>query len=209
MEKAKKLLLQDPKLKKGFKFDHVWVMMKDVPKFTSNVNISIPDTLNTESNTFGSPTSQSPKMPSFSINLSSDDGGSSSRPIGSKKAKLKRKTTEGNNMVADTLISSNEQILDFLKESATSRDKNHEMIELRMKNEARKLALKEVKEENKILLKNLASIGDINTREYIRSEQERIIRKRRQEQQEQPSSVTKNLFGFEDFGAFGGDLPNY
>ncbi|CAH8389175.1 unnamed protein product [Eruca vesicaria subsp. sativa] len=162
--------------------------MKDVPKFTSNVNISIPYTLNTESNTFGSPTSQSPKMPSFSINLSSDDGGSSSRPIGSKKAKLKRKATE---------------------ESATSRDKNHEMIELRMKNEERKLALKEVKEENKILLKNLASIGDINTREYIRSEQERIIRKRRQEQQEQPSSVTKNLFGFEDFGASGGDLPDY
>ncbi|CAH8386879.1 unnamed protein product [Eruca vesicaria subsp. sativa] len=64
----------------------------DVLKFTSNVNISIPDTLNTKSNTFGSPTSQSPKMPSFSINLSSDDGGSSSRPIGSKKAKLKRKT---------------------------------------------------------------------------------------------------------------------
>ncbi|CAH8330703.1 unnamed protein product [Eruca vesicaria subsp. sativa] len=75
MEKVKKILLQDPKLKKGFKFDHVWVRMKDVPKFTSNVNISIPDTLNTESNTFGSLTSQSPKMPLFSINLSSDEDG--------------------------------------------------------------------------------------------------------------------------------------
>ena len=56
-----------------------------------------------------------------------------------------------------------------------------------------KLVFKEVKEENKILLKNLASIDDVNIREYIRSEQERIIRKMRQEQQQQSSSVTQNL----------------
>ena len=67
------------------------------------------------------------------------------------------------------------------------------MIELRLQNEAKKLAFKEIKEENKILLKNLASIDDVNIREYIRSEQVRIIRKMRQEQQQQSSSVTQNL----------------
>uniref|UniRef100_A0A0D3BT79 No apical meristem-associated C-terminal domain-containing protein n=1 Tax=Brassica oleracea var. oleracea TaxID=109376 RepID=A0A0D3BT79_BRAOL len=66
--------------------------MKDIPKFTDNVNFGSPNTQ--ESNVAGSPTSQSPGLSSFSINLSSDDGGSNSsqRPIGSKKAKLKRKS---------------------------------------------------------------------------------------------------------------------
>ncbi|CAN7121073.1 unnamed protein product [Brassica rapa subsp. narinosa] len=64
------------------------------------------------------------------------------------------------NMAADSLISSKEKILDLLNESTTSREKCHEMIELRLQNEAKKLAFKEVKEENKILLKNLASIDD-------------------------------------------------
>ena len=115
------------------------------------------------------------------------------------------------NIPADSLISSNEKILDLLNESTTSREKGHEMIELRLQNEAKKLAFKEVKEENKILLKNLASIDDVNIREYIRSEQERIVRKRRQEQQQQSSSVTQNLFGqyFEDLGGFGANLPDY
>uniref|UniRef100_A0A0D3CZW6 No apical meristem-associated C-terminal domain-containing protein n=1 Tax=Brassica oleracea var. oleracea TaxID=109376 RepID=A0A0D3CZW6_BRAOL len=70
--------------------------LQDIPKFTDNVNIGIQDTPNTEINISGSPTSQSPGVSSFSINLSSDDGGSNSsqRPIGSKKAKLKRKLAE-------------------------------------------------------------------------------------------------------------------
>ena len=40
--------------------------------------------------------------------------------------------------------------------------------------------MKNVKEKNKIFLKDLTSIDDINTCEYIRSEQERIIRKKHQ-----------------------------
>ena len=115
------------------------------------------------------------------------------------------------NIPADSLISSNEKILDLLNESKTSRQKSHEMIELRLKNEAKKLAFKVVKEENKILLKNLASIDDVNIREYIRSEQERAVRKRRQEQQQQSSSVTQNLFGqyFGDLRGSGANLPDY
>ena len=109
--------------------------MKDIPKFSDNANISIPYI---ESSTFGSPTSQSPGISSFSINLSSDDGGSnSSQRLGSKKAKLKRKLVEGNNSSMDSLVSSNEQILNFLKESASTREKTYEMVQLRMKNQAK------------------------------------------------------------------------
>ena len=115
------------------------------------------------------------------------------------------------NIPADSLISSNEKILDLLNESTTRREKSHEMIELRQQNETKKLAFKEVKEENKILLKNLSSIDDVNIREYIRSEQERIVRKRRQEQQQQSSSVTQNLFGqyFGDLRGSGANLSDY
>ncbi|KAL0799811.1 hypothetical protein Bca101_054986 [Brassica carinata] len=66
-------------------------------------------------------------------NLSSDNGdndGSNSlqRPIGSKKAKLKRKIYEGNTSSMDNVVSANEQILDFLKEIASSREKTYEMV---------------------------------------------------------------------------------
>ena len=137
MEKAKKLLLQDRKQFFFFKkIDHMWVLMKDISKFSDNANISIPDI---ESNTFGSQTSQSPGISSFSINLSSDDGGSNSSqcPIGSKKAKLKRKLVEGNNTSMDSLVSSNEQILIFLKESAATREKTYKIVQLSMKNQAK------------------------------------------------------------------------
>ena len=65
--------------------------------------------------TFSSLTSQSPRMTSFSINLSSDDEGSNllQRYIGSEKVKIKRMTTERDNSAVDTLISSKEQKLDF------------------------------------------------------------------------------------------------
>ncbi|CAN7021707.1 unnamed protein product, partial [Brassica rapa subsp. trilocularis] len=195
MEKAKKLLIQDPKLKNGFKFDHVWLLMKDIPKFTDNVNIGIQDTPNTEINISGSPTSKSPGVSSFSINLSSDDGrsNSSQRPIGSKKAKLKRKLAEGNSSSVDNLVSSNEKLLNFLKESTSSRDKGFEMAQLRVQNQAKKLALKEMQEENKILLTSLDSIAISTTREFIRSEQERIIKKRTQKQQQPP--VAPEIYG--------------
>ncbi|EFH39952.1 hypothetical protein ARALYDRAFT_917382 [Arabidopsis lyrata subsp. lyrata] len=119
-----------------------------IPKFTDNVNIGIS---NIGNDTVDSTTTQSPKVSSFSINLSSDDGGSNSfqRPIGSKKAKLKRKIDEGNNSFVNTLVSSNEKILDLLRESASTRNKGYEMAQLRMQNQAKKLALKEIEQETK------------------------------------------------------------
>lgn len=145
--------------------------MKDIPKFTDNVNIGIQDTPNTEINISGSPTSQSPGVSSFSINLSSDDGGSNSsqRPIGSKKAKLKRKLAEGNNSSVDNLVSSNEKLLDFLKKVHQVGIKVLKWLNYVCKTK-QKITLKEMQEENKILLTNLDSIPNSTTREFIRSE---------------------------------------
>ncbi|KAF8053018.1 hypothetical protein N665_1475s0001 [Sinapis alba] len=165
--------------------------MKDIPKFSDNVNIGI---THIESGTIGSPPSQSLGFSSFSINLKSDDGGSNSsqHSIGSKKAKLKRKLAQGNNSSMNTLVLSNEQIINFLKESASTREINFEMVQLRMQNQAKKTPLKEMEEENKILLTNLKSIDHGNTRQFIRSEQARIIQKRTQQQQDE---TTPSLYG--------------
>lgn len=117
------------------------LLIKDISKFSDNVNIVIPDI---ESDTVDFPASQSPGISSFLIHLSNDDGGSNSsqRHIGSKKVKLKRKLSEGNTSSMVNLVSANEKILNFLKESASSREKNYEMVQLRLQNQAKKLALK-------------------------------------------------------------------
>lgn len=72
--------MQDLKLKKSLKFDHVWIF-KIVSTFSDNVNIGI---LDTENGIDSSPTSQSPGFSLFSISLSSDDGSlnTSQHPIG-------------------------------------------------------------------------------------------------------------------------------
>ena len=104
----------------------------------------------------------------------------------------------------DNVVSANEQILDFLKESASSRGKTYEMVQLHMQNQAKKIALKEMEAENKILLKQtplmiltLASLSDLNKQESYK--------KRTQQQQTEENS--RNLYR-EYFGDFGGSRPN-
>ena len=65
-----------------------------------------------------------------------------------------------------------------------------------------------MEEENKILLTNLNSIDDSKTRQFIQSEQERIVQKRTKQQQ---GETTPNLYGqyFGDLGGSGSNLPEY
>ena len=60
------------------------------------------------------------------------------------------------------------------------------MAQLRIQIEAKKLALKEMAEENKILVTSLSSIHDNNIREFIRYKQARIIQKRKEQNQQPP-----------------------
>ncbi|KAK9096323.1 hypothetical protein Sjap_021820 [Stephania japonica] len=102
MCKAKILFMQDAKYKKWFKFDHVWHIMKDIEKFKDNVSTARHmyrepnyDSLQSE-NDFDSPCTKSPGLSPFTSLDELDDNpvaNSSRRPIGVKKAKLKRKTS--------------------------------------------------------------------------------------------------------------------
>ncbi|XP_019242047.1 PREDICTED: uncharacterized protein LOC109222100 [Nicotiana attenuata] len=105
LTQAKALLMQDPNFKKGFKFDHVWAIMKDFEKFNDvdfgrkkprkqgNANISSVS----ENPTPDSPYLSSPNLSSFSLNLNGDvagDSTTSQRPSGVKKEKMKKKIDE-------------------------------------------------------------------------------------------------------------------
>ena len=97
-----------------------------------------------------------------------------------------------------TLFSLNEKILSFFTESATTRERGYRMAQLRIQIEDKRLALKEMAEENKILLTSLSSIHDNNIREFIRYEQARIVQKRK-EQHQQPRIRPKLLINKHGF----------
>ena len=89
--------MEYPKFKRGFKFDHIWHIVKDFEKFKDNIP-TVRQNANYESSHSGNPTlespiSVSPRLSSFSPNLDDNgfDGTSSQRPTRVKKAKLKRK----------------------------------------------------------------------------------------------------------------------
>lgn len=90
--------------------------------------------------------------------------------------------------------------MEQLKKTNTQRQHHLEM-------QSKNYALKELKEENKMLLQNLNSIENPNIRAYVQGEQTRILRKKMNQQP--PSSST--LFGnfFNDIGGSGNDLLEY
>ena len=72
------------------------------------------------------------------------------------------------------------------------------------------MAMKEFKEENRILTTDLSAISDPQIRAYIQSEQARIMQKRGQFQLPPPSIL--NPFGnnyFNNLGGDGADFPEY
>ena len=122
-----------------------------------------------------------------------------------KKAKLKRKNDEQVAAVITSLKEDNRQLLEMLKK--TNSDKQ-QALEIQNRN----IALKEFKEENKILLQDLSSIADPNIRAYIQAQQARILQRRVEQQQPPPPPPSaSNVFGqyFNDIEGTGTDLPEY
>lgn len=218
LNRAKELFMQDPKYKRGFRFDHVWNIVKEYEKFkdnTSRVRASPSQIDEFNSSQSDNPTpesnqSASPGISSFTLNLDDDEFGSTSsqRPIGVKKAKLKRKTDEQISNIATAIKDGNMELMDMLKKTTSNRQRQMEIQMAHAQNEAKKLALKEAKEDNKILLTNLNSIVDPAVREYIRAEQTRILQKRAREQG--PSSTSNDIGEYvNNIGGSGADLPDY
>ncbi|KAL0735342.1 hypothetical protein Bca4012_011552 [Brassica carinata] len=178
LNQAKMLLAQDVKYKRGFKFDHVWPILKGMEKFTNN-NGNAPSAFHEEGrNISSSPSfsvdpdsSPSPGMNSFDLNINSDEGTSnlSSRPMCLKKAKRKLQTEEQ----FKQLMEQNDKLLKAITKG------NSERNEI----QRQKVEVAKMKEENKILFADLNSINDHASRAYIESQKKEIIRKRAQTSQ--------------------------
>ena len=209
MNMAKILLAQDPKFKKGFKYDHVWPILKDMQKFaddntaTSALRRPRGNTVSSQedSATPESPTTASPGLSSFSLNIDSDDvgGSSSQRPVGVKKAKLKRRAAEENTTIVDTLNAGQEKLLEVFEKNNQERQRTNDILE-------RKLELR----ETKIILMDLDSITDPRKHEFVRQQQLKIMAKHAQ-QQGQGSGSSSASFGdfFKNLGGPENGLPDY
>ncbi|XP_039145555.1 uncharacterized protein LOC120282775 [Dioscorea cayenensis subsp. rotundata] len=137
MNRAKRMLLDDPNYKKGFKFDHVWHIVRNFEKFKDNVMTSRQisrkhafDYLSSESKN-PMPESQPPEstvLSQFSLNLNDSVGGSpSDLPIGQKKAKLKKKMDDEVATSLSRLKDDNSKIMEMLEKTNTDRQMFIEM----------------------------------------------------------------------------------
>ncbi|CAH8257155.1 unnamed protein product, partial [Arabidopsis lyrata] len=178
---AKEMLMQDKNFKSGWKFDHVWNITKNFEKFKDGATPArkVSYLCGFENPTPDSVSQTSPDLSSFSLNLDDKDdtiGGSpSERPIGVKQLKLKRKNDDQTRDVIKTLEEGNKQLVEQLKKTSAQRQQYLEM-------QNKSLTLKELKEENKVLYRDLNSIEDPNLRAYLQSEQAKILKKRLDQQ---------------------------
>ncbi|PON59491.1 No apical meristem-associated, C-terminal domain containing protein [Trema orientale] len=87
LHQAKQLFMQDPKFKKGFKFDHIWNIIKDYEKFKDDVpttrQTARRQTVNYDSSQSDNPTPESPistsyRLSSHSHNFGDDEIGATS-----------------------------------------------------------------------------------------------------------------------------------
>ncbi|XP_062088994.1 uncharacterized protein LOC133795558 [Humulus lupulus] len=165
------LLAQEKKYSRGFKFNHVWPILKHIQKFTSDDNINAPSRFQQDgpnftssessSHNFDSPTSASTGMSSFDLNINNEEiiTNSTERPIGVRKAKAKQLSDDQFNK----LMEQSKKLIQVIEKSNTDRNERHKR-----------------KTEDKILFTDLDSISDPEFRQYIQSEKRRIYRERAQ-----------------------------
>ncbi|XP_042460877.1 uncharacterized protein LOC122044578 [Zingiber officinale] len=171
LTRAKMLFAEDPKYTKGFKFDYVWNILKDIEKFgTDTMNTASMKSRQQNANAGSSEqqffeeafhTPSSPCVSAFDLNITDlDSGGSSNkRPPGVKKAKMKKKNDE---QIAK-VININAQLVEAMNASTAATTKMADTMLY--------------KEETKILFKDLNSISNPMMREYICNEQIRIMQR--------------------------------
>ena len=170
MNDAKRLFKADSKFSKGFKFDHLWAMLKDLEKFKDNGNSEKQNRRRKESGSYYSSDDQnaalpmvaSPGLSPFSINLDDDDsnGSSSQRPAGVKKSKLKKKINDKMAEDIRKLRESNERLEQMLEAAGQHRQRVESLLQ-------RVVDHKDNKEEHKILSMNVDALEDPYAREYL------------------------------------------
>ncbi|XP_040363995.1 keratin, type I cytoskeletal 9 isoform X1 [Rosa chinensis] len=216
---AKQHLLDDPNYtKKKLQFDHVWPILKDAEKWTDNGRSSTkPRQKNYSSEGYESTsrTSQSSGTLPFDIDLNADEDeqelfsdelASPHRPIGVKKANLKRKELNEKSKIAQQVKESNQELKELLEKSLLERNvfsSKHEEYA------SQTFAIQRQREESKIMLTSLDSITDPEGREYLRMKKNEIMERRARESQLQQSPAT---FGYGNFGYgqhYGGGSGGY
>ena len=122
MLKAQVLFTKDSKFKAGWKFDHVWNIVKNFEKFkdcstSSRRNQSVNYVSSESENPTPDAVGQaSPGISSFSFNLEDSDIGSpSERPIGVKKAKLKRKSDDNTSLLINSIQETSKKMVEELR----------------------------------------------------------------------------------------------
>ncbi|KAG6385005.1 hypothetical protein SASPL_153829 [Salvia splendens] len=98
-------------------------------------------------------------------------GSSSSRPIGVKRAKLKKKQSDNSESIIATLEKQNELYTAGMKQV-------NDNMSMFLKQQKNSHDLKTVNEENKIMAMDLSSIVDPDSRAYFQAERRRILQKR-------------------------------
>ncbi|XP_047313728.1 uncharacterized protein LOC124917316 [Impatiens glandulifera] len=210
MFKAKVLFTKDSKFKAGWKFDHVWNIVKNFQKFkdcsTSSRRNQFVNYVSSESEnpTPDSVGQASPGISSFSLNLEDSNTGSpSERPIGVKKAKLKRKNDVNTSLTINEMQETNKKIAEEMK-----RANDHMQTQLDM--QKKRYELKKSKEDNKTLRQDLSKIEDPNVRAFIRAQQAQIMKEKAQnESQPDPSTPATFSDYFNNLGGSGANLPYY
>ncbi|KZT76670.1 hypothetical protein F511_46305 [Dorcoceras hygrometricum] len=167
--------------------------------------------------TSNTPTSGSTGLPSFEINLSSDDtagGTSSQRPLGVKKAKLKKKRDDNVLELISTMKEGHRDLLNVLQQGSTDLQQNYDIRMLALQNEKKKLEIRQQKialatlqEENKILYMDLTTIGEPEVRNMVRKERAKILQKRNEARDQREHETFGNYFG--DLGGLGSNLGDY
>lgn len=171
LNQAKMLLTQYDNYKAGFKFDHVWPILKGIEKFSNN-HTNRGDAFQEEgSNVRSSPSFQdesspSPGMNSFDLNKNSEDASfnSSQRPMGVKKAKRKQQSEEQFKQIMEQ----NDKLIKAIAKGTSERNEI----------QRQKVEVQRMKQENKILFTDLSSVTDTACRAYIENERAIILRRR-------------------------------
>ena len=209
------MLAQDPNYNKGFKFDHVWNILKNFEKFVDNVPTARQRSQqHTPSNYVSSEsenptpefqTPESPGLSSFATHLNDVPAGTSSqRPIGVKKAKTKRKKDSEFDDVVKRLSDDNVKLMAMLEHSREDRQKQMEMQEKQMEMQKQHITL----QEDRILLRDLNSISNPTIRAHIEARQLEILEKRAVERQ-QPFFPNFDYLNNPGGSGSGGNLGDY
>ncbi|KAJ9552387.1 hypothetical protein OSB04_016432, partial [Centaurea solstitialis] len=174
MNDAKEMLKLDASYKKGFKFDHVWHLMKDFEP-TSKSTATPPQyqrqsPYQSPSAGAGSSSGTDVGLPSLNLNDNEEGIALTQRPIGVRKAKSKLQSDKN----LESLVKASKKMNKVM-------NKNYEVIKKRNEVQAKKNAIMQRLADDKIMFTDLSSINDLVFHDFIKNEQIRILRKRTEE----------------------------